>query len=336
MTQENQQEDTPATGAIQTKEAEIIPADSALSIDPRDASVEAYRLLEQQVENQKKMIRLAISTTSPNQWCRFGDEGIYPTGGAGDTILRRVFGMTWRNKEVTVRGADDDMKATFTGDLHLRDNTFYETFIGERGMGGFIKNEADLRKGAFENAKSVAVRDILGLRFRTAAEMKELGLDVTKLERQIEFQDHTGNKDPGAARVKFGNDKDTLLSDIKDLSWYRKALEASVADPKKSQWKTKNKAELDIVDAELERRAGPPPGDDKSEKILTAIKKAKTDTDLEKVWKRVTKTDLTEGEKKKVKEAYGKRLAAIKYDKVGEPAADGEGGELFDKDGKGA
>ena len=150
-----------------------------------------------------------------------------------------------------------------------------EHFTGYRLIGGYIKTEADLRRSVLENLKSVAVRDLLGLRFRTPAELKEMGLDVNKLDRRAEFQSH--DTDPSMVTVPFGKNKGQSITDIEDtqLKWLADAVKKSVADPEKSKWKKKNQALLDALRDEYKRRH--PPAEKKVEPTKKGKKKAKTE-----------------------------------------------------------
>lgn len=221
-------------------------------LDVRDASAGGAALMHERVENQKKMLAIAIRLTAPNQWVVFG-ESIYPTGGAADTILRRAFGLTWSEKTMTVEDTPDGRLATCTAWL-MHGQEKVEQFTGYRFMGGFIKNEADLRKGAIENMKSAAVRDILGLRFRSPEEIRELGLDVSKLERRVDFEER--DKDPGSVTVPFGRDKGKKLTEIDEssLTWLADTIKKSIEDPAKEKFKTRNQALLDALRAEYKAR----------------------------------------------------------------------------------
>ena len=98
-----------------------------------------------------------------------------------------------------------------------------------------------MRKGAVENMKSVAVRDLLGLRFRTPAELREMGLDVGKLERRAEFQDHAKDES-GVPVIEWGKKRGTPLSALADreLDWYIEAAKKAIADPDKAQCSSRN------------------------------------------------------------------------------------------------
>jgi len=243
-----------------SKNPEVIETQIA-TLDVRDASAQGLALMEERVKNQKKMLAIAIGLTAPNQWTVFAGtdksgtyrETVYPTGGAADTILRRAFGLTWGEKMIEVEETPDGRLATYSAWL-MRGGERVEHFTGYRQMGGYIKTEPDLRKGAMENMKSVAVRDLLGLRFRTPAELKEMGLDVSKLERRAEFQSH--EKDPGEMVVPFGRDKGKPITDVDDdaLKWLAEAVKKSIADKDKEKWKAKNQAMLDALRAEYARR----------------------------------------------------------------------------------
>ena len=126
-------------------------------------------------------------------------------------------------------------------------------------MGGFTRNERDLIKGAIQNAKHTAVTDMLGLRFLSKADFKELGLDLDKLERRAEFQSH--ESDPGGMTVPFGRDKGKPISDIDDaaLQWLADAVKKSVEDPEKAKFKKRNEELLTALRDEYKRRHSPAP-----------------------------------------------------------------------------
>jgi hypothetical protein len=243
---------------------ETAPMTAMATVDVRDASAQGLALMEERVKNQKKMLAIAVGLTTPNQWTVFAGvgkdgvhrESIYPTGGASDTILRRAFGLTWAEKEITVEDTPDGRLATCSAWL-MRGDERLEHFTGYRMMGGYIKTEPDLRKGAAENMKSVAVRDLLGLRFRTPTELKEMGLDVNKLERRAEFQTH--DQQGSAVVAPFGRSKGKPITDIDDgdLSWLTDTVAKSITDKDKAKWKAKNETLLAALKDERKRRDNP-------------------------------------------------------------------------------
>lgn len=245
---------------IETEAMVLNAGEGPQTVDVLDASPGGLALMEERVKNQKKMIAIAISLTSPSQWTVFAGTGkdgiyresIYPTGGAADTILRRAFGLSFTRK-VKVEDTGDGKMATCVLGLK-RDGEVFEEFVGYRYMQGFIKNEANLRSGAEENAKSKAVRDLLGLRFRTPAELKEMGLDITKMERRAEFQTH--EQDAGSVVAPFGQQKGKPLTELTDdnLDWLANAVKKSIADPEKAKFKAKNQSLLDACREEYKRR----------------------------------------------------------------------------------
>lgn len=249
----------------ESKELQVIetkPVTAIATLDVRDASAQGLALMRERVEVQKQMLKIAISLTAPNQWTVFSGtdkktgelrESIYPTGGAADTILRRAFGLTWGEKDITIEDTAQGPMATCSAWL-MRGDERVEHFTGYRSYGGFVKTEADLRRAVVENMKSVAVRDLLGLRFRTPAELRELGLDASKLDRRADFQSH--DQDPSQIVVPFGRDKGKLVSDVGDdqLEWLADAVKKSVEDPDKSKFKARNQALLDALRDEYRRR----------------------------------------------------------------------------------
>lgn len=256
-------------------ETRAMTINQVATLDVRDASAEGLKLMRDRVENQKQMLAIALKLTSPNQWTIFagdGKESVYPMGGAADTILRRAFGLTWGPKTVKVyRNEGGELEASCTAWLMQGDREI-EEFTGYRQMGGFVKIEADLRKGAIENMKSVAVRDLLGLRGRTPQELREMGLDVGKLERRAEFQSH-GKDDAGGVVVPWGKLKGTPIADVRDdqLDYYIGKAKEAMADPAKSKWKAKEGVWLGHLEAEKKRRIG---GDEKPAAKAGAPEKA--------------------------------------------------------------
>lgn len=56
--------------------------------------------------------------------------------------------------------------------------------------------------------------------------------------------------------IRFGNSKGKAIEELetKDLLWYIARAEESIDDPGKAQYKQKNAAELDLLQAELKTR----------------------------------------------------------------------------------
>ena len=250
------------TEAIQTE-----PLTQALAtVDVRDASTEGLALMRERVENQKEMIKIAISLTSPNQWVIFagqGKETVYPTGGAADTILRRVFGLTWGEKVVTIEDSPQGPCAVCRAWL-MQNGQEVEHFEGRRPFGGFAVTESNMRKDAVENMKSVAVRDILGLRFRTPDELREMGLDIGKVKARAEFADHKSGNELSMA---FGKEKGVPISKVQDLDWYINIVSEGIQNPAKQKYRASAEKQLAALQAEKAKRAAPatessPPKDD--------------------------------------------------------------------------
>lgn len=242
--------------------AEPLSVAGATTVAVTDASAKGLALMRLRVENQKEMFRLALSLTTPNQWTVFSGrdrdgnlkESVYPTGGAADTIIRRAFGLIWGPKEVVVEESADGPVAICKAWL-THGGEQVEQFEGRRYMGGFVQNEASLRKGAVENMKSGAVRDLLGLRFRTPAELKDMGLDLGKLPSRAEFQSH--QKQDGELRAPFGKQKGASIPDLTDdnLDWLAKVIGESASDPSKARFKKKNVELLNALKTEQAKRA---------------------------------------------------------------------------------
>jgi len=245
-----------------------------------DQTEQGLALFEERVRVAKKQLGIALRLASPGQIMSYGEgnkQTIYLTGGAADRILRVGFGLRWSDKQVVVSKDSDGVTATATADLLRPDGTVYESFSGSRrmvydseskgGIKGYIKNEPDLIKSALQNLKHTAVTDLLGVRFLSPADLLELGIDLSKLPRQVEFQDH-GEDDNTSPTVPFGKNKGKPITELgeKSLDWYISAAESNVVDPSKAKWKDKEQRWLDSLKAEKARRANQPPTEQPDQK----------------------------------------------------------------------
>jgi hypothetical protein len=236
-----------------------------------DQTEQGLALFEERVRVAKKQLSVALRLTQPGQWMTYGDgdkQSVYATAGVSDRILRMGFGMRWGEKTVKVERDTDGVTATATAALLMHTGEVYEVFSGSRrmvfnadkkgGVEGYIKDEPNLIKSALANMAHVAVTQILGLRFLSPADFKELGLDLSKLTRHVDFQDH-GDTDPGAAPcVTFGKNKGTPITELgdKSLDWYIEAARTNVTDPAKAKWKAKEEKWLGQLTQEKARRGG--------------------------------------------------------------------------------
>ncbi len=106
--------------------------------------------------------------------------------------------------------------------------------------------------------KSVAVRDLLGLRGRSPEELSALGLNLAKVGRAT-FQDH--KQGAGVAAVfPWGSLKGKPLNDPevkdKDLNWLVERLDENIDDQSKAKYRDSNVRLRDACFAEIDRRAG--------------------------------------------------------------------------------
>jgi hypothetical protein len=233
-------------------------------------------LFEERVRGAHRMMKAALKLTKPSQWTVFGEgenRTPYATAGAADRILRMGFGMKFGKKTVNVTDNENKMVAVCTADLLNSDGSVYETFHGSReaeyndagDLKGYVKTEQDMIKGAICNMKHTAVTDLLGLRFLSPEDFKDLGLDLDKLKRRAEFQTHSQNA--ADLTVPFGRYKGKRPSELDQsaLDWHYEAAKKSVADPAKAKWKAKNQLWLDALELEKSRRGGstetPPPAE---------------------------------------------------------------------------
>lgn len=246
------------TRPVQFTDLDVL--DTALVLDDPRADA---AMLEQKFARREALMRICFRMTTPSQWQVFkdsktGKSSVYPSGGAADSIIRSILGCTWQEKEITViRDAKGDpISASATGWLCNRDGHRIEQFTGYRDMGGFVKSESDLRRCCLENMKSVAVRDVLGLRGRTPEELQSLGLDLSK----VGVASFANNKmGPGDVPVfAFGRKKGLAANDpavtLEDLLWYAERAKESIADPAKAKWKGSEEQKLAAYRAEYQRR----------------------------------------------------------------------------------
>ncbi|MFA5943216.1 MAG: hypothetical protein WC876_01980 [Candidatus Thermoplasmatota archaeon] len=239
------------------------PMGALLRIDVQDQSERSLKLFEERVRSAKEQLKIALRLVQPGQFIVMasenGSESVYATGAAADRILRMGFGMRWGEKVVTLSRDDKGTQwAVCRAPLLKQDGETYEVFEGRRKLGGFVKTEADLIKGSIENLKHQAVTDLLGLRFLTSADLKDLGLDTSKLPRRAEFQEH-GADETGVAVVPWGKMKGKPITDIedKDIAYYEGKARESIADPAKSKFADREKRWLLSLEAEKKRRTAP-------------------------------------------------------------------------------
>jgi hypothetical protein len=254
---------------IETEAMVLSKREGMALMDPTNQTESGLKLLEERVRVAKQQTAILMRLISPSQVIVMdggdGRETVYFTGGAADCILRKGFGMRFGEWTYEISRTADETTCVATADLMQQNGEVYERRKGFRALGGFVRNERDLIKGAVENAKHWAVTDILGLRFLSKADFKELGLDLDKLERRAEFQDHKSHgAAPGTTVAPFGKGiKGKPITDIsdKDLEWLTGAVRSSVADPEKSKWKGKNETLLAALVEERARRDAPKNGD---------------------------------------------------------------------------
>lgn len=244
--------------------ADLAVASSAIIDDPRfdeDA-------MQQRFTRRQRLIKLCFQMTSASQWVKFEDAKngratLYPMGGAADAIIRHILGCVWRDEEITFSGTGEDGEPTLVqcsgwlcsidsdGDIRR-----IEKFTGYRERGGYANSTPNLKKDARENMKSVAVRDLLGLRGRSPEELASLGLDLSKVGVAT-FQNNKAG--PGEVPIfAFGKKKGLACNDPKvtkdDLLWYAERCKESIADPEKSKWKKSEEKKLEAYRGEYQRR----------------------------------------------------------------------------------
>jgi hypothetical protein len=323
----NETNDVDMTG-VKVARAEPVKTQAlalAPPLEPTDQTEGGLARFRERVKVAKEWLSLALKLTSKGQWvvmvskdAKTGQvkESVYATAGAADRILRTGYGFRWGEKVVTVSA--DGQNAIARAPLIQPNGDVYETFEGRRTMGGYVHNEADLTKSAVANMYHRAVTELLGLRFLTPADFKELGLDLATLERRVDFQDHTDSKDASEVTFGFGRQKGVPISKMEDsdLAWYAEAVAKSVSDPEKVKWKAKNQEGLAAIVEEQVRRkakADAPLVDPASETPWARIRKLcahagySDEADMRKLAKSATgksrPSDLTAEDVGKVEEA---------------------------------
>ena len=266
MQTENQTVDGESVKIIRTEPMSI----ERTVADITDQTEHGLALFEERVRVAKKQLGIALKLTQPGQWMTYGEgnkQSVYATAGAADRILRMGFGMRWSDKRVTIEKDSDGVTATARASLLKHDGSAYEEFEGKRrmvydaesagGVKGYIKDEANLIKSALANLAHVAVTQILGLRFLSPSDFAELGMDLGKLTRHVEFQEHDKDES-GGLTVPFGKNKGKSITELADksLDWYIEAAQKAVADPAKAKWRGKEERWLTALLAERDSRLG--------------------------------------------------------------------------------
>lgn len=259
--------------------------------------------LEQRARFLDKVIQLALKRTSPSQYVIHRAEGdearesVYPMGAAADAMFG-FLGLSWAapiptldgdGKEVSwrrgekkweaeIRGGGEDQEYYWVRSALWRGDQLIALAEGKRLIGvGYAKDKPTAEIDAFENLKSRAVREVLGLKAKDRAWYQANGLDLSNA-RLAEFQDRksSATADPNEAVIKWGNAKGSKVKDLsdQDLAFYTTRYEADVADPAKAKFKPA--LMLAALKAEAERRAAKPTLDaqqaEELEQLIVAIR----------------------------------------------------------------
>ncbi|HET9554372.1 MAG TPA: hypothetical protein VFP50_15525 [Anaeromyxobacteraceae bacterium] len=267
-------------------------------LDPELPDEGMVRQLEQRALFRERIIQLALRQTAATQYVIHRAEGdearesVYPMGAAADAMFS-FLGLTWASVvESTVDGRPSyrrgeqkwqseirsvpvkDGKGNVVGEdryywvksgLWSRD-ALVALAEGKRLIGvGYSKDEPTTEMNAFENLKSRAVREVLGLKGKDRTWYKVQGLDLSAA-RVAEFQDRKAgaSSDPDQAVIKWGKAKGKKVSELSDddLRFYTERQEKDCADPEKAKFKPERL--LAALKAEAERRAAKPTEDAES------------------------------------------------------------------------
>lgn len=280
-----------SSGAIVARPA-VIDVGRLDLLDPEMPDERMIRALEQRALFRSKVVEMALKQTSPSQYVIHKAEGddtresVYPMGAAADAMFG-FLGLTWavpieveevdpHTGQKTTRFKRGPVKWSTETKTDAKEHRYFwvrsglwsrDALValaeGKRLIGsGYAKNEPDAELDAFENLKSRACREVLGLKGKDRAWYHAQGLDLSRA-RVAEFQDRKSvtSADPTEATVPFGTEtKGKKVCDIDDrqLEWVLGMVEKSLADPKKERWKKENEALRDAVKAEQAKRAAAP------------------------------------------------------------------------------
>ena len=262
------------TQIIEGESVQIIKAEP-MSVGPSQADpiVKGMVVLSEAAPAiAKRNLAICIKLTHASQWMAYGDGNkrmAYCSSGAADRILRWGLGKHFGPKRVEVTRDEEGITAMATASVLNSDGSVYEEFTGIRRVTferddkggvrwvGYIKDEPNLYKSALANLAHTAVSSMMGFRFMSLADWKELGLDLDKLS-SVEFRD--GSDAPGGPGLKagFGSMKGKTPTEMDDrnLDYYIGAAEKALKDESKSKWHAREKKWLDALTAEKAQRLG--------------------------------------------------------------------------------
>jgi hypothetical protein len=231
-------------------------------------------IIERRNEAMSRILEYAIKATHAGQWVDQQGKP-WPTGAAAEVMARRC-AVSIKNVQTNKVPSTDDKGAFYmyviTGTASLPGGhdsveaigtcSSRDQFLGTETKAGRLLSEIDegnILKAAYTNFEVNVITRLLAVRNLTWDRLEQLGIrrgEVAKVEYS------QGAKGGGPAPSKdgepvctFGKDKGKRLSDIPDLSWYRKAIEGDINRPEKARWADDNRKKLAQIDAELARRA---------------------------------------------------------------------------------
>jgi hypothetical protein len=240
--------------------------------DPTDTDFLA--IIERRNEAMSRILEYAIRATHAGQWVDQQGKP-WPTGAAAEVMARRC-AVSIKNVQTNKVPSTDDKGGFYmyviTGTASLPGGhdsveaigtcSSRDQFLGTETRGGRQLSDIDegnILKAAYTNFEVNAITRLLGVRNLSWERLEQLGISQSGVAK-VEY--NAGAKGGGTAPsrdgetvVTIGKDKGKKLSEVADLSWFRKTIQGDIAKPEKAKWREKNEKMLADIDAELARRA---------------------------------------------------------------------------------
>lgn len=213
---------------------------------------------------------VAIRSTNPNDWVKFGDK-LWPQSGAVARLIHSFGVSIYDVSQTWEEGIDEDgpwylckYNATFavpglglgpiqeTGTGHSRDQ-----FLSATRSGPDLR--ACILKKSETNCHARGTMKLLGIQATRDEFDRYWGADKSSQIGQVEFQ--KGGKGGGTNQgltIPFGKEKGKTLPEASDnsLEWLANVMEERIADPENAKWKDKNSELLNAIRDELAHRRG--------------------------------------------------------------------------------
>jgi hypothetical protein len=258
------------TAAVQTIEVARPSPSSMVEIDP-------LAIIEQRNKMLEKVLDYAIRATHSGQWVNQNGKP-WPMAAAAEVMARRCAVRVRDVKSKKLPSSDDkgpfylylvEATASLPGEWDsieaMGTCSSRDQFLGtETGAGRALSeiDEGNILKAAYSNMLVNAVTRLLGVRNMTWERLAELGIDqggAAKVEYRHGSQGGGGAAKPsGDLKVKFGRNKDKMLSECPDadIRWLIACWEKDLKDSSKSKFHANSQESIKIARAILESRSG--------------------------------------------------------------------------------